>query len=92
MTEYGWGGGKDDDYFEKEYTDKFISLIGNGGYRWRFQSGMVLNLGAFPGAAFTFGHKSDYVDYGNSVIPFAMIDFFGAGNFRNRALRSPVIF
>lgn len=74
MTEYGWGGGKDEDYWETEYSNKYISLIANAGYRWRFQSGMFLNLGAFLGAAFIFEDKSNFVDYGNSVIPFAMID------------------
>jgi len=74
MTEYGWSGGRDDDWYETEYSNKYITVFANLGYRWRFQSGMFLNLGAFLGVAYVFEDKSNYVDYGSDVIPLPMLE------------------
>jgi hypothetical protein len=74
LTEYGWGSGRDDDYWESEYTNKYITIFANLGYRWRFRSGMFLNLGAFLGVVYVFEDKSDYVDYGSQVIPLPMLE------------------
>jgi hypothetical protein len=69
--------------WEWKETDKNIIFIFNGGYRFRFEGGLFLNLGAFLGAAST-KWDWDYTDpgysggdqpgSGNSITPFGMLE------------------
>jgi hypothetical protein len=85
VTEYGWGSGTSEEWdyvygrdVDAEYQHKYISVVANTGYRWRFRSGMFLNLGAFAGAAFETEDIKTYprnVEYPTEVLFLGMIEF-----------------
>lgn len=52
--EYGWGSSKGDvDVGDDEWTadHAYIAILSNFGYRWRYESGFFLNVGALAGVA-----------------------------------------
>ena len=57
MAKVVWGEGYSDETYEK-YSG--LAILGNGGYRFRFQNGMFLNLGAYLGVNIGLSDKEYY--------------------------------
>ncbi len=79
ITEYGWGTGSDDagEYYNgAEYRHSYFTVIGNGGFRWRFNT-MFIQLGGYAGVVIeTEDKRIDYeVDYGTDTEFIAMLEF-----------------
>ena len=79
LVEYGWGTGQDsgsDYYNAAKYRHSYVSVIGNGGFRWRFNK-LIMQAGAYAGAVIEIEDvRTDVdVDYGNDVLFIAMLEF-----------------
>ena len=79
LVEYGWGTGQDSGggyYNAAKYRHSYVSVIGNGRFRWRF-SKLIMQAGAYVGAVIeTEDVRTDvHVDYGTDVLFIAMLEF-----------------
>lgn len=79
ISEYGWGTGSDESgayYDGGEYRHAYVTIVGNGGFRWRFSS-MFIQVGGYAGVVIeTEDKRVDYnVDYGNDVEFLGMLEF-----------------
>ena len=60
ILEYGWGSGMEEGYYDYWYDHEYFSILSNFGYRWRYDSGFFLNVGAIVGPAFATVEEYDY--------------------------------
>ena len=79
ITEYGWGTGSDEggDYdAAAEYEHTYFTIVGNGGFRWRFSS-MFIQAGGYVGVVVeTSDRRIDpEFEYGNDTEFIAMLEF-----------------
>lgn len=86
-AEYGWGSGKNLDSgwdwrlqrtVDTEFEHAYIGLSGNFGYRWRFGSGLFMNLGAMIGIGIEVEDKQTYpyeTEYEHELYPLGMVEF-----------------
>lgn len=79
VGEYGWGTGSDNagEYYNAvNYEHTYFTIVGNGGFRWRFGS-MFIQAGGYAGVVIeTSDRRLDpVIEYGNDTEFIAMLEF-----------------
>jgi hypothetical protein len=80
LAEFAIGSAKNDldeaDPLKEEYQG--INLFSNFGYRWRYSSGLFLNVGLYAGFAINYKDEERYIDTGELYDEYSGL-YFGGG-------------
>jgi len=75
LGEYGWGSGRYD-WSSGEYEHAYISILGNAGYRWRFNK-IFIQTGGYVGLAVEIKDERTDVDveFSKEIFFLGMLEF-----------------